>query len=93
MPRAKKSPPPDGMPVTDARGAEREALTQWWKTRVQEIEQTYEERIRTLRTVGEHPSPVFAKIVRMDGALRDAKKTARDEIGDQRGDPRDALRG
>ena len=79
--RPRKSPPPDGMPVTDARGAEREALTQWWKTRVQEIEQTYEERIRTLRTVGEHPSPVFAKIVRMDGALGMPKKLLAMKLG------------
>jgi DNA-binding CsgD family transcriptional regulator len=69
------------MPVTDARGAEREALTQWWKTRVQEIEQTYEERIRVLRTVGEHPSPVFAKIVRMDGALGMPKKLLAMKLG------------
>jgi transcriptional regulator with XRE-family HTH domain len=73
---------PDGMPVVpDARGSEREALSLWWKERIQDIERIYEERIQVLRTVGEHPSPVFAKIVRMDGALGMPKSLLAKKLG------------
>jgi len=70
MPRRKRTDAPEGMPVVmEVQGSEREALSLWWKQRIHDIEKIYEERIEVLRTVGEHPSPVFAKIVRMDGAL------------------------
>ena len=79
MPRAKKSP--SGMPVTDAKGAEREMLAQWWKERVQDIERIYQERIEVMRNVGEHPSPIFARIVRMDGALGMPKSLLAKKLG------------
>ena len=66
MAKSKKTPPPDAATI---RGAEREAMSLWIKERAQEIESRYQERIELLRTVGEHPSPIFAKIVRTHGAL------------------------
>ncbi len=62
-------------------GSERELLSLWWKERIQDLERLYEERIEILRTVGEHPSPVFAKIVRMDGALGIPKKLLAKKLG------------
>jgi hypothetical protein len=67
MPRAKKSPA--GMPITDARGGEREQLAQFWKQRIQEIDTEHRERIELLRTVGEHPSPLFQRVVMNMGGL------------------------
>jgi hypothetical protein len=67
MPRAKKSP--SGMPITDARGGEREQLAQFWKQRIQEIDTEHRERIELLRTVGEHPSPLFQRVVMNMGGL------------------------
>jgi hypothetical protein len=67
MPRAKKSPA--GMPITDARGGEREQLAQFWKQRIQEIDTEHRERIELLRTVGEHPSPLFQRVVMNMGGI------------------------
>jgi hypothetical protein len=67
MPRAKKSP--TGMPITDARGGEREQLAQFWKQRIQEIDSEHRARIELLRTVGEHPSPVFQRLVMSMGGI------------------------
>jgi len=70
MGRPKKNTVPEGMPdAATIRGAEREAMSLWIKERAQEIESRYQERIELLRTVGEHPSPIFQKIVRTHGAL------------------------
>ena len=70
------------MPVAGTiAGAEREALSLWWKERIQDLERIYEERIEILRTVGEHPSPVFAKIVRYDGALGIPKQLLAKKLG------------
>jgi hypothetical protein len=41
----------------------------WWNARVEEMERIHAERIELLRTVGEHPSPIFARQVRAAGAL------------------------
>jgi hypothetical protein len=80
MPRPKRLT--NDIPVVEsAQGAEREALAQWWKQRIQDIERIYEERIEVLRNVGEHPSPVFAKIVRMDGALGMPKSLVAKKLG------------
>jgi hypothetical protein len=57
------------MPVTDARGAEREQLAQFWKQRIQEIDAEHRERIELLRTVGEHPSPLFQRVVMSMGGI------------------------
>jgi len=42
---------------------ERERMVTWFKSQIQEIEFNANERIERLRTVGEHPSPVFAQLV------------------------------
>jgi hypothetical protein len=73
---------PDGMPVVeDARGSERERLAAWMRERFSEIERIHAERVELLRTVGEHPSPVFAKIVRIDGALGMPKSLVAKKLG------------
>lgn len=59
VPAREDAPPPD----------EREQLANWWRRRMDQIEAEHAERIELLRTVGEHPSPVFSKQVRMLGAL------------------------
>src|SRR6266850_4812011 len=71
--------PPPAAP--EVKGADREALACWWKERIQDLERIYEERIEILRTVGEHPSPVFAKIVRYDGALGIPKTLLAKKLG------------
>ncbi len=48
---------------------EREQLANWWRGRMEQIEREHEERVRILREGGEHPSPIFAKQVKMMGAL------------------------
>jgi hypothetical protein len=42
---------------------ERVRMVTWFKSQIQEIESNANERIERLRTVGEHPSPVFAQLV------------------------------
>ncbi len=73
---------PAGMPAApDITGSEREQLATWWRSRIQEMQQSYEERIELLRTVGEHPSPVFANIVRADGGLGMPKSVVAKKLG------------
>ncbi len=48
---------------------ERQALTLWWTQRLDQMEQDHKERVKLLRTVGEHPSPIFARQVKMFGGL------------------------
>jgi hypothetical protein len=60
---------------------EREILANWWRKRMDQIEREHQERIELLRTVGEHPSPVFAKQVRMLGALGMPKALAGKLLG------------
>lgn len=64
--------PPLGNPIPrtpEIKGDAREELAMWMKQRVREIDAENKERIKLLREVGEHPSPVFAKIVQQHGAL------------------------
>jgi hypothetical protein len=49
--------------------SERETIAAWFRQRLEQSEREHEERIQTLRTVGEHPSPIFAKQARMFGML------------------------
>jgi len=51
------------------RGGERELLANYWRERLEKMDRSYQERIELLRTVGEHPSPVFARIVRIEGGI------------------------
>jgi hypothetical protein len=55
--------------LPDVKGADREQLAAWFKERFEEIDRAAAERIELLRTTGEHPSPIFAKLVRNHGAL------------------------
>ena len=71
VPDREDAPPPD----------EREILANWWRKRMDQIEREHAERIELLRTVGEHPSPVFAKQVRMLGALGMPKALAGKLLG------------
>jgi hypothetical protein len=73
---------PAGMPqVPDAAGSEREQLANWWRQRIRDMQVSYDERIEILRTVGEHPSPVFANLVRIDGALGMPKSVVAKKLG------------
>ncbi len=49
---------------------ERETLAAWMRETVEAIEAETAERIEKLRNVGEHPSPVFARMVREHARLR-----------------------
>ena len=61
---------PADMPLAPGiKGSAREELALWMKARVQEIDAENKARIELLRTVGEHPSPIFQNIVQQHGAL------------------------
>lgn len=48
---------------------ERAAISMWMQQRFDIIEQEHQARIELLRTAGEHPSPIFASMVRRFGGL------------------------
>lgn len=58
----------DALPAAEPTD-QREALAKWWRSRLEKIEREHEQRIDLLRTVGEHPSPIFSRQVRMLGGL------------------------
>jgi len=70
-PRKPKPPRDDDAPppavVTPE--SERETITAWFRQRLEQSEREHNDRIELLRTVGEHPSPVFATQARMFGML------------------------
>ena len=79
---AKRARVPNGMPmVLEAQGSERERLSLWMKERFDIIQREHEERIELLRTVGEHPSPVFARMVKNFGALGMPKRLVAKMLG------------
>jgi hypothetical protein len=57
---------PDLPTVPDS---QREAISLWMKERFDIIEREHQQRIELLRTAGEHPSPVFAGMVKRFGGL------------------------
>ena len=57
------------VPVAPGELSEREQLSEWWRIRMQEMENEHEHRVKMLRSVGEHPSPIFARQVKMFGGL------------------------
>lgn len=70
MGRRKRATVPDGMPVVaEVQGGERERLSLWFKEQIDYIQRESDARIEILRTVGEHPSPIMARFVRLDGQL------------------------
>lgn len=71
-----------GIPAApEANGEYREAIAHWMRERIEAIEKAHQERVELLRTVGEHPSPVFQRIVRMDGALGMPKSLLAKKLG------------
>lgn len=67
---AKKPPKVTAVPETpNVPDHQREALSTWMKERLEEMQEHYELRIQTLRTVGEHPSPLMSKYVRTFAGL------------------------
>jgi hypothetical protein len=57
---------PDLPAVPDS---QREAISLWMKERFEVIEREHQQRVELLRTAGEHPSPVFAGMVKRFGGL------------------------
>jgi hypothetical protein len=55
--------------LPDVPDDKREAISLWLKERFETIERQAEERAEMLRTVGEHPSPIFQKFVRRFAGL------------------------
>lgn len=69
--RAPDEPPPESASIP---GTEREVLSNWMRERLELIERDHQERVELLRTVGEHPSPVFARIIHNHGIFGTPKK-------------------
>jgi hypothetical protein len=59
----------------------REAISLWVKERLEESEAAHQNRIELLRTAGEHPSPIFARFVRLSGELGLSKTLAAKQLG------------
>jgi hypothetical protein len=79
--RRPKAPSPDMPPPVYTADAEREQLANWWRKRMEQIETEHEERIESLRNGGEHPTPAYARQVRMCGALGMEKSVACKMLG------------
>jgi hypothetical protein len=58
-PRKRLKPPA----LLEVQGAVREELSAWFKAQIAALEEDHEQRILLLRTVGEHPSPIFQRQV------------------------------
>lgn len=69
MGRRKKLEFSEVAPAVEVKPSTREAIGMWMQERLSEIEEENKARIELLRTVGEHPSPVFQNIVQINGAL------------------------
>ena len=68
MSRRGRTPP--GMPALEKIPADaREALSVWMQEKFRDIEYQHQQRVDMLRTVGEHPSPVFSQMIQKFGAL------------------------
>ena len=61
------------MPALVTSGEAREALSIWMKSQFEAQEAAALERAELLRTVGEHPSPIFARLVKKFAGLGIAK--------------------
>ena len=59
----------------------REAITLWVKSRLEESEKAHQDRIELLRTAGEHPSPIYARFVRLSGELGLSKSLTAKQLG------------
>lgn len=72
------SPLPDPGRIPDD---QRVMLNDWWRARLDQIDLEHAERIEILRTVGEHPSPLFERQAREFGALGMGKALAARAMG------------
>jgi hypothetical protein len=70
MPRSRTPPPA----LEEAQGPQREVLALWMKDKVEKIQADADARAELLRTVGEHPSPIFSRMVKNFGMLGIEKK-------------------
>jgi hypothetical protein len=57
------------MPKKSKETLPKESASDWWRSRIEEMERAHAQRVKLLRSVGEHPSPIFAKQVKMFGGL------------------------
>jgi hypothetical protein len=71
----------DGADLPDVPDDKREAISLWVKERLEESERAHQERIELLRTAGEHPSPVFSRLVRACGELGLSKSMSAKRLG------------
>jgi hypothetical protein len=55
--------------LPDVPDNQREAISLWMKDRFEIIEREHQSRIELLRTAGEHPSPIFASMVKRFGGI------------------------
>jgi hypothetical protein len=78
MPRGRKKSALSGVPAStlpempdasEFNAAQREALANWWRAHMDEIERRHAERVEALRNGGEHPTPAFARQVKEAGML------------------------
>jgi hypothetical protein len=61
---------PKSTPVApEVTGAQRELVAAWMKQKMRDLDEANRERIETLRTAGEHPSPIFSGMVRRFAGL------------------------
>lgn len=60
---------------------QREVLSMWMRERFDMIEREHQQRIELLRTAGEHPSPIFASMVKRFGGLGLSKTLAAKMLG------------
>jgi hypothetical protein len=73
-----RNPPPA---LEEAQGPQREVLALWMKDKVEKIQADADARAELLRTVGEHPSPIFSRMVKNFGMLGIEKKLVAKVMG------------
>lgn len=60
---------------------QREIISMWMQQRLNTIEQQHQARIELLRTAGEHPSPIFASMVKQFGSIGLSKNLCAKMLG------------
>jgi hypothetical protein len=67
MDRKRRPKGPDPVEVVPI--DERERMVSWFRNQLRDIQTSADERIERLRTVGEHPSPIFGQLVQHHAAM------------------------
>jgi hypothetical protein len=67
--------------LPDVPDEKREEISMWIRERLEQSERAHQERIELLRTAGEHPSPVFSRLVRACGELGLSKTMSAKRLG------------